>query len=120
MHRKLPLFISVLFLCFSVNSYALEKMSCDDLEELANDLDSLADAFYEASSQITEGDAVDSALGDVVDGLHIIAASEQEGDLFRYVNKLDRAWENMDADNFADALEGTISSFDRLLQRDCF
>jgi len=119
MVHKLSLFVSVLILCFSFNSHAVEKISCADLEASANDLDDLADAFYAASSLIIEGDPVDVALADVVDSLHIIAASEREGDLTRYVNKLERAWEKMDSDNFADALEGVIDSFDRLLQRDC-
>jgi len=118
MVHKLSLFVSVLILCFSFNSHAAEKFSCAELEASANDLDDIADGFH-ASGVIRENDPVDIALGDVVDALHIIAASEREGDLTRYVNKLERAWEKMDSDNFADALEGVINSFDRLLQRDC-
>lgn len=120
MTLKISLFVSVLFLCLSFNSYALEKMSCADLEASANDLDDIADGFHAASDTIVEGDWVDRALRDVIDALHIIAASEQESDLSAYVGRLETAWSNMDAVNFADALEGTIDSFDRLLRRDCY
>lgn len=120
MLNKLSLFVTVTFLCISFNSFGQEKMSCDDLEASANDLDDIADGFYAASSMIHENDPVDLMLRDVIDSLHIIAASEKESDLSSYVGKLERAWQNMDADNFAKALEGTIDSFDRLLERDCY
>jgi hypothetical protein len=74
MFYKIRLLVFVIFLCASFNSFALEKLSCDDLEASANDLDDLADAFHAASSVIREGDPVDVALGDVVDSLHIVAA----------------------------------------------
>ena len=119
MLNKLSLFVSVIFLSMPFNSFAMEKMSCSELEGTANDPDDLADAFYAASSLIKEDDLVNVALADVVDSLHIIVASEREGDLSGYAHKLDRVWENMDSDNFADALDGVINSLDRLLKRDC-
>jgi len=119
MDNKLFLFVTFVFLFISFNASALERFTCAELEASANDLDDIADGFYAASDTITEGDSVDLALRDVVDSLHVIAASEREGDLSVYVNKLERAWKKMDADNFADALEGVINSFDHLLRRDC-
>ncbi len=120
MFNRYSLFVSVFFLFITFNSFSMEKMSCADLEESANDLDDIADGFYAASNSIRENDPVDLMLRDVIDALHIIAASEKEGDLSFYISRLETAWQNMDSDNFASALEGTIDSFDRLLARDCY
>lgn len=119
MSHKLLLYVSVFFLCFTFNSYAAEKFSCAELEASANDLDDIADGFSVAGN-IREGDAVDVALRKVIDSLHVYAAVEKEGDLSYHVARLETAWQKMDGDNFADALDGVIDSFDRLLERDCY
>jgi hypothetical protein len=120
MPRNSLILVLILLLGISFNSFAGKKMDCTDLEATANNLEDLADAFYAASSIIREDDPVDIALGDVVDSLQVIAEMEEEGDLSRYVNNLERAWADMNSDQFSGALEDVIASFDRLLQRDCY
>jgi hypothetical protein len=120
MVNKFAVFAVVLFLGFSVNSFAQEKLSCADLEASANDLDDIADGFHAAADSINENDAVDQALRNIIDSLHMIAGSEQESDLSLNVGRLEVSWQNMDSENFALALDATINSFDRLLQRDCY
>lgn len=119
MTDKLSHFIFILLLSLSNNILATEKFSCDELDASIVDLNDIADGFY-AAGGIREGDPVDVALRDVVDSLHIYAAIEKEGDLSYHVNDLELAWQNMDSDNFSNALEGVIDSLERLLSRDCF
>lgn len=119
MADKLSHFIFFLFLSMSFNVPATEKFSCDELEESIDDLDDIAEGFH-AAGDIREGDAVDVALRDVVDSLHIYAAVEKEGNLSYYVNEMELAWQNMDGNNFSNALEGVIESMEQLLRRDCY
>ena len=120
MINKLPLFVLITLICFSFNIYAVEKLSCEDLEDSANVLDDIADGFHAASDIIREDDPLDRALREVLDALHLIAASEGESYLSGNVYSLETAWENMNSDHFASSLEGVRDSLDHLLERDCY
>ena len=117
MKSLLRAFTLVGLLCFSSLSMA-EKWSCDELTELANDLDTIADAFDEAGT-IREGDDIDQALGDIVDAIVLIADIENQSALNRSVDNLIKAYNDMDSDMFAMALDSVITNLDRLYRRDC-
>ena len=118
MMRRISPLVPFFLLCVSMASHAVEKLSCFEMAAVADNLEDLADAI-QSTSVIQEDDPVDILLRDMIDDLHIIAASESEGDLSAYVSDLENAWHNMDFDYLADSLEGVIDSFDRLLRRDC-
>lgn len=99
-------------------AHAQEQLSCDELGGVADGLDQIAVALQQTDT-ITEGDEVDTALGEIIDALHLVAKSEQEDDLNHHVSELDQAWEDMNFNNFTHALDNVIASLDRLYKRDC-
>ena len=119
MFRYLLFIIQVPLILLSFNSYAADKLSCVELATVADNLNDLA-AIFQSSKVIQEGGPVDLMLRDMIDDLHIIAISEGERDLYIYVSGLENAWHDMDIDYMAEALDGVIDSFDRLLRRDCY
>lgn len=110
------LFLLILML-FSVTALA-EKPTCEDLDEMASVLDQVAEAF-EQTGEIREGGEIDNALGELVEHLFVLAEVENESDLSDYVESMANGWDNMDADRFANSLDGVIGSLDRLYRRDC-
>ncbi len=119
--KKLVYVLSlVLFLSlggFVTGAWA-EKPTCDDLTEMADALDEVAEAFEDAGN-IREGDKVDRALGELVDALITISEMENEQSFSRAVDNLTRAYDDMDADNFGMSLDSVITNMDRLYRRDC-
>lgn len=99
-------------------SVSAEKLSCQDLVDVANALDDVRDAFN-SSEEIKEGDATDQALGLVIDALNEIAEAERERGLDRAVSKLVEAYNAMDGDAFDIALKRVTEELDRLYARDC-
>lgn len=117
MKSLFKIFTLVSLLCFSHLALA-EKWSCDELTELANDLDMIAEAFDEAGT-IEEGDEIDQALGEIVDAIILIAEIENESALNRSVDSLLSAYNDMNGEMFALALDSVITNLDRLYRRDC-
>jgi len=102
----------------SLSCFVQAKPSCADLDEVATVLDQVAEAF-EQTGEIREGGEIDNALGSLVEALFAIADSEGDRRLSRNVESLADGWENMDADGFANSLDGIITNLDRLYRRDC-
>ena len=118
--KRFILVVSVLLFCAfpCVTVTAQEKLSCEELTEIANDLDEIAVAFEDAGD-IEEGDAVDEALGELVDALIALSDIENDSAMNRAVDNLIEAYNNFDGDGFADSLDNVILNLDRLNRRDC-
>jgi len=119
--KKKSLFLTVfltLSLSFSTIFANSEELSCDDLVEVAEALESVRENFHKVG-QIREGDSVDEALGQVVDGLNMIADAEQDRSLTRSVDALSDAYDNMDSEHFLSSIDSVIYNIDRLYLRDC-
>ena len=111
-----------IILFFSMTGFtavASEKPTCEDLTQIADDLDEISAAFSDAGT-IEEGDAVDVALGEVVDALYWISEAENdERYLTDAVNSLTDAYDRMDGEKFGLALDSVVTNMDRLYRRDC-
>ncbi len=109
----------VVFLSFfSFVTTAAERPTCEELTDIANDLDEISAAFA-AAGTIKEGDEVDRALGEIVDALANIATVENENALTDSVNSLTDAYDKMDGEKFGLSLDSVTSNIDRLYRRDC-
>lgn len=97
---------------------ASELPSCEDLTNIANALDELAEAFNSTGS-IPEGGEVDTVLGDLVNALEDIAQIEGNATLSNAVANLADAYDSMDSDGFSASLEDVTVTFDELYNRDC-
>jgi hypothetical protein len=100
------------------NATANEKFSCDQLDQMAEGLNNLAEIMADVGS-IEAGSEADKILDKLIDDLFTVANLEQESGLNGPVQQLDTAWQNQDWESFKDALDGTIGALDGLLERDC-
>ena len=122
MRKKIISVFSVFALVFGISMGAIaagEKATCQDLDDMAAVLDELAGIMDKGAGEIREGDETDTALKELVEGLLVVAESENESDLHDYVDQLAGAWEKMDGPKFTEALDGVAGSLDRLIKRDC-
>lgn len=108
----------VLLLCFAGVTAVQAKLSCEELDELATDLDDLAVAL-ESVDSIGVDSELDDALGDVTTALHLVAKVEKDGQLSGWVADLDDAWEDMEREDFEVALDDITERLDELAERDC-
>lgn len=105
---------------FSGCASTAELTPCNDLEEIASSLDSVANTLSDnPNAEIVEGDFVDRELGSVVDELEEIANVENDAILSRNVRTLAKGWDNFDSDQFESALDDVIERIDRIAARDC-
>ncbi len=110
--------MSLLLLCFVFASAAHARLTCDELEELAADLDSLATGL-ESVDTIGVDSELDDVLGDVSSALHVVARIEKDTELSAWIDDLDLAWEEMERDDFESSLDDIIERLDDLGERDC-
>lgn len=117
---KKTMMAGVLALGLSVHGWAMaaDKPSCDDLTEMANALDEVANAM-EAQGSIKEGSADDTALKELVDALKVVATVEGNQNLATSVNRMESTWHAMDWSGFVTNLDNTTSIFDAILTLDC-
>lgn len=102
---------------------AEEKMSCDDLGEVATTLAGVVSAF-EKNPKIHEDKDAEKGLNQIVEALGIIAKSEGDSVLSGNVKKLSKLWameEWKDADTtaFKDTLDNVVTNFERIHKKDC-
>jgi hypothetical protein len=102
---------------------AEEKMSCEDLAEVATSLAGVVSAF-EANPKIHEDKDAEAGLNQIVEALGMIAKSEKDSVLSSNVKKLSKLWamdEWKDADTaaFKDALDNVVTNFERIHKKDC-
>lgn len=114
--KKISTFIlfGLLFMAFSAQA----KLSCGELDELAEILDDLAEELVDVQS-IGAGGDVDLALGDVTDALNDIARVEKDKRLSSWITNLEIAWDDMERDDFEESLDDIIERLDDLYDRDC-
>ncbi len=108
--------LTLLFCLSYTTSYA--KLSCDELDELATNLDELAYEL-EGLESIGKNSALDAALGEVTDVLVVVAEYENDARLIRWIADLELAWEDMEREDFEDSLDDVIERLDELGEQDC-
>ena len=115
-------FITTLVIAFilglSSPVYSNELPSCEDLAEMANALEDMEGALKEVGT-INEGDEVDKALEEVIEGLKVVALVESNSHLSESVLMLSQAWEKMDGTALMSALNQTIGDFDVIIGKEC-
>jgi len=94
------------------------RSSCDDLVELANGLDDLAD-YYLSGGSVYEESSDDVRFGPIVDELEGLAAVEQDAQLNTAIGKMAGGYDDLDGSAFEQGLEATIFRIDQLYDRDC-
>lgn len=99
-------------------AFGAAKPTCDDLTEMADELDAISADFAKAGT-IREGDPVDLALGELVGALILVAKVENEPAMTSAVNSLIDAYDKMDSEKFKLSLDSVIANMDRLYRRDC-
>jgi hypothetical protein len=110
-----------LFLVLSLNfgfSFAEDKLPCEDLSTVSEALDSVRVNFNKIG-EIKEGDEVDEALGQIIDGLLMIAESENNPSFTRAVDSMTDAYNNMEVNDFLTSLDSVIFNIDKIYDRDC-
>ena len=118
MSKLIPNLLITVFLCLAAPIKANELPSCNDLADMANTLEEMEGAL-KTIEKITEGDEVDKALGEVVEGLKTIALVENDAHLSESVLQLSSAWEKMDGNQLMAALKNTIDDFDVIIGKEC-
>ena len=100
-----------------------EKMSCDDLAEVATSLSKVVTAF-EQNPKIHQDKDAELGLNQIVEALDIIAKSEKDSVLSANVDKLStlwgmEEWESKDETAFKDALDSVTTNLERIHKKDC-
>jgi uncharacterized Zn finger protein len=118
--KKFPYILTIVFFLFfhCLTATAAEKPSCEDLTEIADDLDEISAAFAKVET-IREGDETDRALGEIIDALILIAETENEKALSDSVSSLTDAYNKMDSEKFGLSIDSVTANLDRLYRRDC-
>ena len=116
--KILTLGVAAFFSMTGLTAVASEKPTCEDLTQIADDLDGISAAFSDVGT-IQEGDEVDVALGEIVDALYWISEAENEDQVTNAVNSLTDAYDKMDGEKFGLALDSVVANMDRLYRRDC-
>ncbi len=107
----------------SAPTFAEEKMSCDDLAEIATALSGVVSAF-EANPKIHEDKDAEKGLNQIVEALGLIAKSEGDSVLSSNVKKLSSLWamdewKDKDTAAFKDTLDNVVTNFERIHKKDC-
>ncbi len=110
--------IILIFIFSCLTATAGERLTCDELTDLANDLDGIAVAFDNVGT-ITEGDEIDRALGEIVDVIILVADIENEAAMNNAVDSLISAYDSFNSEKFALSLDSVILNLDRFYRRDC-
>ncbi len=110
----LVLFFMSLIVSLPVNA----RLSCDELDELAEVLDDLAGELEDVSS-IGVNSGIDFALGDLTSALNTVASVENDKRLSAWIQDLEIAWEDMERDDFEESLDDITERLDDLYDRDC-
>ena len=110
---KILLVLSMM-VCLPVNA----KLSCMDLDGLAERLDDLA-SNLESLESFGVNSELDVALNDLSTSLNAVANVENDTRLATWVQGLGIAWEDMEREDFEESLDDIIERLDELYDRDC-
>lgn len=101
-----------------------EKPSCEDLSSMATALDELSQVMVQIGDtvdpeEIADGSDFDNAMGQIVDGLTVIAEEEDNDALTSSVNSMIDAWNNSDWEKFRLSMDSVTLTFAKLYHADC-
>ncbi|MCB1176695.1 MAG: hypothetical protein KDK36_03855 [Leptospiraceae bacterium] len=109
----------IILMVTSFTSISAEKLSCDDLTDIANTLDEVS-AALKSAGKIEEDSEPDKALRDILDALHqLVKAEKGEKALAANVKSMEKAWQAMNWKAFRQSLDRVIGSIDKINHRDC-
>jgi len=94
------------------------KLSCSELDELAEILDDLA-VDLQSLESFGVNSEVDVALKELTDALQMVANEEQDKRLGTWIQGLEIAWEDMEREDFEESLDDIIERLDDLYDKDC-
>lgn len=103
-----------MFVCLPVSA----RLSCNELDELAEILDDLASDLQNLESFGVNGE-VDMALKELTTALKDVAREEQDKRLGTWIQGMEIAWEDMEREDFEESLDDIIERLDELYDRDC-
>ena len=92
-------YLVLLVMCFAMSLPANARLSCDELDELSIILDDLASELEGVDSVGVNGE-IDLALGDLTSALNRVADVEKDKRLSAWIQDLEIAWEDREADDF--------------------
>lgn len=123
MVRKTLLVLSLCGAFATAPVLAAEKMSCDELAEVATALSGVVTAF-EKNPKIHEDKDAEKGLNQIVEALGLIAKSENDSVLSSNVKKLSKLWamdewKDSDITAFKDTLDNVVTNFERIHKKDC-
>ncbi len=98
-------------------AYAGEKVSCEELEKMAAELDSLAEALVDTAIGVDS--PLDKALNELLDAIFDFANTEKDAALDDATKNMDKAWHDMDKPSFEAALDQVIHEIDGIAAQDC-
>lgn len=112
--------VLALSLALALPVAATEKLSCDDLAGIQASLKQVSDALGSMGmDKVKEDGEIDKALNQLVEGLNIVAASENDSALSDSVRGMTEGWESMDGDLFMNSMNQTHDRLDEIYQKDC-
>jgi len=114
--KLLHIILFLLTFTFCMPSHA--RLSCDELDILAESLDDFADEFKRVRDRDIDRD-LDEALRELVVVLKEVAYVENDSRLSTWIQNLQIAWEDEDREDFDEAIEDIIDRLDDLYDRDC-
>jgi len=124
--KKITTFILMLVLYNPFFVMAEEELSCEDLSELAEVLDEVADVLSETEVSDIRGDqSFDRQLGELIEALQTVAEIEENDGLSDNVDAMERVWDTegewtkSEWNELRRALDSVINSFGRIHYRDC-
>ncbi len=123
MKKILSIFILFGFLFgFCAAPATAEELSCDDLAEVMEGMEMIAQAL-EKATDLSDEDS--DQLGEVITALKVIARAEDSASLTRAVKEMDRIWNDDtvswedDLPNFRMANDSVIMNLERIIDREC-
>ena len=108
-----------LVLGMSVGVRAEPVLSCEEVDQLGEDLTGLGIAMDDENAEIGEDSPEDSALRDVVLGLATVAEAEADEDLGAAAVNMANAWDAMDREAYANALANAVAKLAVISVSEC-
>jgi hypothetical protein len=114
--KLLHIMLILFTLTFCLPSHA--RLSCNDLDVLAESLDEFAEEFKDVRDREIDR-SLDRSLRELVVALKQVANVENDKRLSAWIQNLEIAWEDEERDDFDEAIDDIIERLDELYDRDC-
>ena len=99
-------------------SAAADMPACRDLAVMARELDAVVE-MLDRSGKINEGSALDRNMGELIEGLAVLAEAMDDEDLGLQVEIMRQTWDDMDWKRFKPAIEAAARGFERIYRLHC-